>query len=64
MIRGILSSLFSLLKLLSFSITSYNIKLCFCIALGSTVRGVQLEGKEHVNIEQRERGKIMKRAND
>lgn len=39
---------FSLLKLLSFSITFYDLQLCLCVALGSTVGGVEVEGKEHV----------------
>jgi len=50
--------LVNLLKLLSFSIPfSYDVQLCLCVALGSTARGAGLEGKEHVNIEQRERGR-------
>lgn len=50
MIRGNLLSFlsFSLLKLLSFSITFYDLQLRLRVALGSTVGGVEVEGKEHV----------------
>lgn len=38
----------SLLKLLSFSITFYDLQLRLCVALGSTAGGVDVAGKEHV----------------